>query len=90
MVDGGAMAISHFATLLRAAGVSRPWLARQTGRSRGAVDRWCNGTAQPPAAVVAWLQRRISDPPPTLGGEHPEGTRDDMRAVGPTEGAEAG
>jgi hypothetical protein len=78
-----------FASMLRAAGVSRPWLARQTGRSRGAVDRWCNGTAQPPAAVVAWLQRRIADPPPRLGGEHPEGARADMRAVGPRTRAEA-
>jgi transcriptional regulator with XRE-family HTH domain len=55
-----------FVALLRAAGVSRPWLARATGRTRSAVDRWCNGTAQPPAEVLAWLYRRLQDPPPRL------------------------
>lgn len=58
--------MTDFRALLHAAGVSRPWLAEQVGRTRQAVDRWCDGTAQPPADVVAWLQRRISDPPPRL------------------------
>jgi hypothetical protein len=55
-----------FADLLRAAGVTRPWLARHVGRSRGAIDRWCDGRVQPPAAVVAWLRERIDNPPPRL------------------------
>jgi transcriptional regulator with XRE-family HTH domain len=55
-----------FADMLRAAGVSRPWLARATGRTRSAVDRWCDGTARPPAEVLAWLERRLQDPPPRL------------------------
>jgi hypothetical protein len=57
----------EFSSLLRAAGVSRPWLAARTGRTRSAVDRWCNGTAQAPAEVVARLERRLADPPPRLG-----------------------
>jgi transcriptional regulator with XRE-family HTH domain len=61
------MSAANFPNLLRAAGVSRPWLARATGRTRSAVDRWCNGTASPPAEVVAWLERRLADPPPRLG-----------------------
>jgi transcriptional regulator with XRE-family HTH domain len=56
-----------FVDLLKATGVSRPWLARATGRTRSAIDRWCNGTARPPAEVVAWLERRLTDPPPRLG-----------------------
>jgi hypothetical protein len=55
-----------FAAWLRAAGVSRRWLAVHTGRTRSAVDRWCDGTARPPAEVVAWLERRVADPPPRL------------------------
>lgn len=46
------------------AGVSRPWLARMTGYSLGAVKRWCDGTAAAPAAIVAWLRERIATPPP--------------------------
>jgi hypothetical protein len=59
--------MTDFPALLRAAGVTRPWLARATGRSRSAVDQWCDGTtlAVPPD-VIAWLQRRIADPPPRL------------------------
>lgn len=30
----------------------------------GAVRRWIDGSAKPPAEVVAWLQRRAGDPPP--------------------------
>jgi transcriptional regulator with XRE-family HTH domain len=56
----------EFCAMLRAAGISRPWLARATGRTRSAVDRWCNNTARPPAEVVAWLERRLADPPPRL------------------------
>lgn len=52
--------------LLAEAGVSRPWLAERTGRSLGAVSRWCDGTAEAPAEVVAWLERRIADAPPVL------------------------
>jgi len=55
-----------FPTLARTAGVTRPWLAQQTGRSRSAVDRWFDGSAEAPAPVVEWLERRISDPPPVL------------------------
>jgi hypothetical protein len=55
-----------FVALLKATGVSRPWLAAQTGRTRSAVDRWCDGTAQPPTEVLAWLYRRLQDPPPRL------------------------
>jgi hypothetical protein len=58
--------MSDFTRLLRATGVSRRWLARATGRTRSAVDRWCDGTARPPAEVVAWLERRAADPPPRL------------------------
>jgi hypothetical protein len=58
--------MSSFTALLRAAGVSRPWLARATGRTRSAVDRWCDGSARPPAEVVAWLERRLADKPPRL------------------------
>jgi hypothetical protein len=58
--------MSLFASMLRAAGVSRPWLAARTGRTRSAVDRWCDGTARPPAEVVEWLQRRLTDLPPRL------------------------
>jgi hypothetical protein len=60
------MPATDFALLLRAAGVSRRWLAANTGRTRSAVDRWCDGTARPPAEVVAWLERRVADPPPRL------------------------
>jgi hypothetical protein len=60
------MPAADFAPLLRAAGVSRRWLAARTGRTRSAVDRWCDGTARPPAEVVAWLERRVADPPPRL------------------------
>ena len=57
---------TDFRALLAAAGVSRPWLAEQTGRARTAIDRWCDGSAAAPAAVVEWLTRRIADPPPKL------------------------
>jgi len=67
MVDGEVVVTSDFACMLRAAGVSRPWLARATGRTKSAVDRWCNGSARPPAEVLAWLERRLADPPPRLG-----------------------
>jgi DNA-binding transcriptional regulator YiaG len=53
-------------TLMRAAGVSRPWLARAVGRSESAVDGWLAGRADPPSEVLAWLQRRLADPPPVL------------------------
>jgi hypothetical protein len=72
--------MTNFASMLRAAGVSRPWLARATGRTRSAVDRWCDGTARPPAEVLAWLERRLADPPPQLG----------RRSGQPTTEAEAG
>ena len=58
-------ALAFLAKLARA-GISRPWLAAQVARTRSAVDRWCDGTAQPPAEVTAWLDRRIADPPPVL------------------------
>jgi hypothetical protein len=60
------MPVTEFSRLLRAAGVSRRWLAAQTGRTRSAVDRWCDGSAQPPPEVVEWLRRRVADPPPRL------------------------
>jgi hypothetical protein len=34
------------------------------------VDRWCDGSAQPPAEVLAWLERRLQDPPPRLPKRH--------------------
>ena len=58
--------MADFSALLAEAGVSRPWLASRVGRSLGAVSRWCDGTAAAPGEVVAWLERRIGDPPPTL------------------------
>ena len=54
---------ADFASLLRAAGVSRVWLAERTGWSRSRVDDWCAGD-EPPAELVAWLQRRAEDMPP--------------------------
>lgn len=54
----------EFHALLTAAGVSRPWLARHVGLSRTMVDRWCAGQSEPPTEVVAWLERRLADPPP--------------------------
>jgi hypothetical protein len=62
----GAKNMTDFHTLLRATGVSRPWLAENCGRSRSLVDHWCDGKTQAPAEIVAWLQRRIDDPPPFL------------------------
>jgi len=62
------MSAPDFRALLRAAGISRPWLAAQVGRTRTVIDRWCAGDAAPPPAVVEWLQRRIADPPPKLEG----------------------
>jgi hypothetical protein len=70
------MALTRFPNLLRAAGVSRPWLARATGRTRSAVDRWCDGSARPPAEVIAWLHRRLADPPPRLGRRNGPPTAD--------------
>lgn len=58
--------MADFSALLAEAGVSRPWLASRTGRTRSAVDRWCDGSAAAPGEVVAWLERRIGDPPPML------------------------
>ncbi|MDO9712474.1 hypothetical protein [Paracraurococcus lichenis] len=58
--------MGDFAALLAEAGVSRPWLAARTGRTRGAVDRWCDGSAEPPAEVMDWLRRRLADLPPVL------------------------
>jgi hypothetical protein len=57
---------AEFRAALARAGVSRPWLAAATGRQRGAVDRWCAGTAAVPPPVLAWLARRLNDPPPVL------------------------
>jgi hypothetical protein len=58
--------VPDFHILSRATGISRPWLAAAIGRTRTAIDRWCDGTARPPAAVVEWLERRAADPPPIL------------------------
>ena len=60
------MAAAAFPALLAAAGVSRPWLAAQAGRSLSAVDQWCAGSSNAPGEVVAWLQRRVSNAPPKL------------------------
>ncbi len=59
--------MSDFRELAKRAGVQRPWLAEQTGRSLSAVSRWFDGTANAPGPVMAWLERRLADPPPVLG-----------------------
>jgi len=67
--------MTDFAALLAEVGVSRPWLASRTGRSLGAVARWCDGTAEPPAAVLAWLVARAAHPPPRLAPYVPKPPR---------------
>jgi hypothetical protein len=42
--------------LLAVCRLSERQLAAATGYSPGAVHRWCDGTAKPPADVVAWLK----------------------------------
>ena len=61
--------MTDLAALMATAGVSRPWLARMTGRHLATVDNWCRAGAVLPEdvrPVVAWLHERIAAPPPVL------------------------
>ena len=58
--------MTTFRALLTEAGVSFPWLARQTGRPVPTIRRWADGSASAPTELVAWLKRRINDPPPKV------------------------
>jgi hypothetical protein len=56
----------EFRKLLDDTGVSIAWLAKSTGRSKGAFRRWLDGSAQPPEELWEWLEERADNPPPTF------------------------
>jgi len=60
------MSAEEFRAALAATGVSVAWLAKATGRSKGAFRRWLNGSAQPPPTLTNWLITRAANPPPTF------------------------
>ena len=58
------MSGQEFRNALDATGVSVAWLAKATGRSKGAFRRWMDGTARPPPTLLHWLIARAANPPP--------------------------
>lgn len=66
--------MTDFPTLLRAAGVSIPWLSRATGHPLGSVKCWAAGRYAAPANIVAWLERRAADQPPFRAAPEPSAT----------------
>jgi hypothetical protein len=54
------------AALCRAAGTTPATLARLCGRSPRVGYDWATGRTPTPPEVLAWLERRLADPPPLL------------------------
>ena len=60
------MSAQEFRKAINATGTPVAWLAKATGRSKGAIRRWLDGSAQPPAEIIEWLKSRAASPPPTF------------------------
>jgi hypothetical protein len=65
------MSAEAFRAALDATGTPIAWLAKAIGRSKGAIRRWIDGSAQPPPELVEWLHTRASNPPPKFNPHRP-------------------